>query len=80
MGLPLSFSFDKALCDAAEAHGISKENGKIVLNPELDDNMLLDTACHEIIEVAKMRLDWKITHKMIQSLGNLFGQVLEFDG
>jgi hypothetical protein len=80
MGLPLHFKFDKELCEAADVHGISKENGQIVLDPSINDNMLLDTACHEIIHVAQMRHDWRITHKMISSLGNLFGQVLEWEG
>jgi hypothetical protein len=79
MGLPMHFSFDKRLCEFAEASGISKEDGDIALNPELKDSLLLDTAAHEVIEVAKARMEWDMPHPLIQQLGVFMGQVLEWE-
>jgi hypothetical protein len=77
-GLPLSFVFDKDICELADADGVSKADGSIWLNPSLSDNMMLDTACHEVVEVAKARLEWDITHQQVQQLGFLVGAMLEW--
>jgi len=79
-GLPLSFSFDKRIAEFGDFDGSSKGNGDIILNPALSDNRLLDTACHEIVEVVNERLEWNLQHPLIQQLGWLFGCVIEWDG
>ena len=77
MGLPLAFTFDKNICELADADGVSRAGGEIVLNPGLSDTMLLDTAAHEVIEVGKARMEWDMPHQLVQQLGVLIGGLLE---
>ena len=74
----MAFEFDEEKSYWASSQGMaSSSKGKIVLDPTVTNNHILDNACHEVIEIINIRMDWDLEHKLIQQLGILWGSVLE---
>ena len=83
MGVALDFEFDKDVCEGADAYGVSRsKDGTIFLDPTegISDNVLLDTAFHELVEMFNDRMELGLEHRTIQQLGMLGASVLEWDG
>ena len=77
MAMTFHVQYDQDRCELMGVYGMADiASGTVILNPELDDNVLLDTFAHEVIEVASNRMEWKMPHRLITQLGLFVGAML----
>ena len=77
LGHTYTVEMDKNILDYGDSHGmVFFLDQRIVINPNAPDSIQLQAFVHEIIEVAKERLELDIEHSTIQALGEVIAQAL----
>ena len=51
-------------------------DGQIFLDPELSDEILLNVAAHEYLEILQRQMEWSITHAEICALGMAVSEIV----
>ncbi len=80
MGVRMLFKFDAAVCQRENVDGMADVGeGIVLLDSDLSDPSLLETALHEAIEVLSHRLEWNLKHSSVSQLSVFMRSVLDRD-